>query len=318
MRQKRHWRRAARIRAVRPPMRNGINASPLRLPHGAWATVDEWIFERFGEEGRELLHNGDIFADNAECVWPGASYRPGQRLWFFRPVPDEPTEPITVPILAQTQRYIIVDKPHQMATIPRGSHVAQSLTVVMRRQMKNDDIVAAHRLDAETAGCVLLTTDPQWRGAYQKLFEQRRVEKTYYALARYAPNDPIGVWQRSDVRLERGHTDLVASVVAGEPNSQTRLRLVSTYGELGCYELRPITGRTHQLRATMAHRGTPILADPLYPQVLDAEETANRPYPLQLIAAQLSFIDPYTAQPVTVYSNRVFLAGNGAVRWERD
>lgn len=94
----------------------------------------------------------------------------GRLSGYLEGYPDEPAEPIVVPIVEENERWLAADKPHGMATMPRGSHVAQTLTVVLRRQFTNDELVAAHRLDAPTAGVVLVTKARQWRGTYQKLF----------------------------------------------------------------------------------------------------------------------------------------------------
>ena len=91
--------------------------------------------------------------------------------------------------------------------------------------------------------------------------------------------------------------------------------------ELGKLELKPHTGKTHQLRATCAHLGMPIVGDPLYPQVregwrggamspLDEPQTdcgdeKTDTAPLQLLAASLDFVDPIDGQHIQVRSERV-------------
>lgn len=186
MRTPRSVRRARHRAAVSPALRGGINATPVTLEPGSWRTIGEWIVTRFGDLGLALLDAGDVFADGGREISRAEPYVPGMRVWIFRPVPDEPESPIELNVIADEERFIVVDKPHGMATIPRGSHVAQTVTVAARRQFNDEDLVCAHRLDAETAGLVLLTREPQWRKPYQTLFERRGVGKVLCGHPRYS------------------------------------------------------------------------------------------------------------------------------------
>lgn len=183
-------RRSEKRRRVAPPLRDGINAAPIRLPadpEGCWVTIGDWFGQRFGEAGRALLAQGRVLAGHGHVLNAAAPYHPGERIWVFRPVRDEPAEPIKLAVIAENERYVVVDKPHGMASVPKGSHVANSVLVAARRQFHNDLLVAAHRLDLETAGLLLLVKEPRWRGAYQKLFERRQMHKTYRAVAPLLP-----------------------------------------------------------------------------------------------------------------------------------
>lgn len=296
-------------------MRGGINATQITLPDSDATSLSAWLGERFGEDGVRALHSGDVFADYGRVLNDDEPYGAGKRIWIFRPVPDEPSEPIELDVIYRNERFIVVDKPHGMATIPRGSHVATTVTVAARRQFGNDQLVSAHRLDAETAGLVLLTTGPQWRRPYQLLFEKRLVTKTYQAVAPWVAG--YGNWQRVELRLERGREPLITDVVPGEPNAVTDMRVAKSLGtdddgrELALWDLVPHTGKTHQLRVTLNHIGAPILGDPLYPTLMPHAEMALRKYPLQLLAAGLSFIDPIDDQKVEFRSRRFLSARLG-------
>ncbi len=340
MRKARSVRRSARIRDVRPPMRGGVNAVPIILPDGDWATLRDWSRFRFDDDGPAALDRGDFFADGGVVLGPDEPFSAGKRIWAYRPVTDEPEEPIILDVIAENDRILVVDKPHGMATIPRGSHVARTVTVAARRQFGTDNLVPAHRLDAETAGLVLLTKSPEYRGAYQKLFEHRKVGKKYLAVAPYVSG--FDDWKRVELLMERVGETFHSSVLTGAPNAITdvrmlrtlpclpsasgrsgrsdpseSLRLPSASGQsrssdpseslplcerpeltepsapLALWELRPETGKTHQLRVTLNHIGAPIVGDPLYPRLFSLEEVASRPFPLQLLASELSFVDPF-------------------------
>ncbi|MDP9805828.1 tRNA pseudouridine32 synthase/23S rRNA pseudouridine746 synthase [Trueperella bonasi] len=317
-RRPRSQRRSERQRELRPAFRAGVNASPVMLPDADFACLGEWARERFGESGRKLFERGDIFFDFSAPARADDPYRAGERVWIFRPVPDEPDEPIVLEVVHRAERFVVVDKPHGIATIPRGMYVAKTVTVAARRQFHNDDVVAAHRLDAETAGLVLLTGEPAWRGPYQDLFARREVHKVYFAVApavdmrtvaagraRVACDEYGDGWATVDLRIEREAGAIAVDVVDGEPNSRTHIRMVRELGDgLALYELHPISGRLHQLRATMNHLGAPIVGDPLYPDVLSLEATAARDLPTQLLAAQLAFRDPVDGTDVVVKTRR--------------
>ncbi|WIM08400.1 pseudouridine synthase [Trueperella bernardiae] len=325
-RRPRSQRRSAYQRATRPALRGGINASPVVLPEREFATLGEWAAERFGAEGAGIF-DGDAFYGFSVPACAADTYRPGTRLYIFRPVPDEPERPIVLDVVHRAERFIIVDKPHGIATIPRGSYVARSVTVAARRQFANDDVSAAHRLDAETAGLVLLTLDPRWRGPYQDMFAARQVSKVYRAVApsidlgalagragvvEAGPGHAAALGGRGadgvvnvELHLTREPGEIAVRVGEGVPNART---LVAKERELtdglALYELRPVTGRLHQLRATMSYLGAPIAGDPLYPRVMSLEETARRPFPTQLLAAGLEFSDPVDDEPVVVRTRR--------------
>lgn len=100
-------------------------------------------------------------------------------VWLYRPIADEVRAPIEIPVVARGDGWLVADKPAGIATMPRGAYVARSLTVALRRQEHNDQIVAAHRLDRLTSGLVLCSTRASTRAALQRQFETRQVAKAY-------------------------------------------------------------------------------------------------------------------------------------------
>lgn len=332
MREARSVRRARRQRRVRPELRNGLNASPLRLPAGDWVTMVDWAGEYFGARGVAALERGDFFANYRVPLTPDTPYQPGKQIWIFRPVPDEPDTPIVLPVVTHWDGVIVVDKPHGLATIPRGSHVAKTVTVAARRQFQNDHIVPAHRLDAATAGLLLLVTDPELRGAYQMQFQNRKVRRTYFAISALPDGAEEPSWgeaQQVELYQERPPGELqwrVRSHIA--PNSKTVVTAVrpvelttaetaASGAPVPCrgilWKLQPITGRTHQLRVVLNHLGYPILWDRIYPQVRPELHLAHRP--LQLLAARLELTDPITGKEVCISSQRHLSAWKTGDLW---
>ena len=222
-----------------------------------------------------------------------------------RMVLEEPQIPFEPRIIYEDQRIIVVDKPHFLATMPRGMWYASTVLIRMRRLYGEPDIIPAHRLDRATAGVLVLVRDPSARRAYQMLFQEHRVRKIYQCLAPVRPIarprtgtvrhlDPPRVFpleRRSRVIKRRGI--LQAWEERGPVNAVTRVELTAGHGCLATYTLYPKTGKTHQLRVHMNALGLPIVGDDLYPRIQTrAYDDFSRP--LQLVARRLEFTDPFT------------------------
>jgi 23S rRNA-/tRNA-specific pseudouridylate synthase len=76
-------------------------------------------------------------------------------------------------VLYRDENIVVVDKPHFLATMPRGSHVAQTVVVRLRRELGLPELTAAHRLDRLTAGVLLATVRREVRAPYQEMFARR-------------------------------------------------------------------------------------------------------------------------------------------------
>lgn len=269
----------------------------VRLPgEGAWATVREHLVERLRGAGAGVVDGmftaGLVVGADGEPVPADAAYVPGMYVWFHRELPYEVPVPFPLEVVYRDEHIVVVDKPHFLATTPRGSHVTETAVARLRRELGVPALGAAHRLDRLTAGLVLFTVRPEERGAYQALFRDRKVHKEYEAVAAYEAALALPVTVRSRIVKERGV--LAAYEVEGEPNAVSHIELVEQIGELGLYRLTPTTGQTHQLRVHMNALGVPILGDPLYPVVADPVPAGVFRRPLQLLARSLEFTDPVT------------------------
>ncbi|GAA4847164.1 pseudouridine synthase [Saccharopolyspora rosea] len=287
------------------PQVDGVDATRLRLPpDGGWATVRDHLVERLPQLAPdrvdEMLRTGRIVgADGPLDV--DSPFVPGAFIWFHRDLPDEVPVPFELDVVHRDDRLLVVDKPHFLATTPRGGHVVQTALVRLRRDLDLPRLTPAHRLDRMTAGLVMFVVDPRSRGAYQTLFADRRVHKEYEAVAPVDPALRLPRTVRSRIVKHRGV--IAAREEAGEPNSETRIELVEQRGDLGRYRLVPRTGRTHQLRVHMNRLGVPIVGDDIYPE---PRERASDDFtaPLQLLARVLEFTDPITGRARRFESRR--------------
>lgn len=281
-----------------PPLTVRDALGPVRIRLQGGPVLAE-LTARFGPSAAAKVLAGEVVIDGAgELVDAGTVLPAGSCVLLYRDLPEEPVVPFDVPVLYQDDNIVVVDKPHFLATMPRGRHVAQTAVVRLRCQLRLPELSPAHRLDRLTAGVLLLTTRREIRGRYQMLFARGAVRKTYLARAAVDPDLVLPRVVRSRIIKRRGQ--LQAFCEPGEPNAQTWVELVSPEG---LYRLRPQTGRTHQLRVHMAALGIPILDDPLYPKIIDVP-TGDFSTPLQLLAQRIEFTDPVTGMHREFVSRR--------------
>ena len=117
--------------------------------------------------------------------------------------------PFDIPVLYRDDDIVVVDKPHFLATMPRGGHVAQTATVRLRRDLGLPELSPAHRLDRLTAGVLLFTVRREVRGAYQTLFARGEVRKVYLARAAVDPELELPMTIRSRIIKRRGQLQAV-------------------------------------------------------------------------------------------------------------
>lgn len=272
---------------------------------------------------------GDVVSPLGIALTPDSRLLEGQRYYLHRAAPDEGVPLPKLQVLWEGEGALVVNKPASLATIPRGSWVTRSVVVAARRQFGNDEITAAHRLDRLTTGCLLLTLDSKYRACYQQLFDRRQVKKTYLARSHGGNGRGVGaalqVGESFDFQLPMYKETGSLTVSIGTPpigskvascKSRTRALVLGKFplsekieksegeGNINpgsqesvpeeelLWQLEPETGFTHQLRATLAHFGYPILGDPLYPEVLPADAPENVQPQLCLHAHKLQFPDP--------------------------
>ncbi|MFC3577194.1 RluA family pseudouridine synthase [Streptomyces yaanensis] len=310
-------RRRPRIPPSPLPQRDGVDPVRVRLPLGEeWATVRDHLVARLAAGDGVIdgmLDAGSIVGADGRPVARDATYVPGMYVWFHRALPDEELVPFPVEVVYRDEHIVVADKPHFLATTPRGSHVAETALARLRRDLGIPTLTAAHRLDRLTAGLVLFTVRPEERGTYQSLFRDKRVTKEYEAIAPYDPEVALPRTVRSRIVKERGV--MAAREVAGEPNAVSRIELLEQRGGRGRYRLLPHTGQTHQLRVHMNASGLPILGDPLYPVVADPGPAGDFRHPLQLLARVLEFTDPVTGRTHRFVSGRMLQAWSAYDEW---
>lgn len=277
------------------PLRNGLAASRLQLPAGAWSTVLEALSSVFPGVSCEVwqarFERGLVLDADGTALTTAAPYREGALVQYYREVPAEVPIPFTETLLHVDAHLVVADKPHFLPVTPAGGYVEQTLLTRLIRRLGNADLVPLHRIDRTTAGLVLFSANPASRAQYQALFRERRIAKRYEALAPALSHLDFPLIRHS--RIVEGEPFFRMQEVAGQPNSETRIEVIERGESLWRYALHPVTGKKHQLRVQMAALGAAIHNDEFYP-VLQARAPGAYDQPLQLLAQALAFIDPLT------------------------
>ena len=301
-----------------------MSASTVALPSNArtsnsnaladWPTVFDFLCERFPavptQEWSARFADGLVLNEQGKPILALAPYTPNARIHHYRRVPEEPELPFKAQVLFQDAHLVVADKPHFMPVTPAGRYVRSSLLVQLKDELGIDTLSPLHRIDRETAGLVVFSVNPQERNAYQALFRNRKVHKTYQAIAPYRDDLVFPLTRKS--RIEEDAQFFRSHEVEGKANSETLVKLLkfpdlTVYSIMGSprrspegvfkpkalYQLTPITGKRHQLRINMCALGIPIEGDQFYPKVLRGpDEIEDFSQPLQLLAQKIAFTDP--------------------------
>ena len=277
----------------RPPSLDGLAASTLQLPPGTWPTVLDCLCERFPAvtraQWRERMARGHVVDDAGQRVTPQTPHRVGLEVHYYRDVPDEPPIPFEEFVLHMDADLLVADKPHFLPVTPAGAHAHETLLGRLIRRTGNEELAPLHRIDRDTAGLVLFSTNPRTRAQYQALLREHRIEKEYEAIAPALPRVAFPCTRTS--RLAAGEPFFRMQEVDGPANSETRIDVIARGDGPWRYALAPVTGRKHQLRVHMAALGAPIVNDAMYPSVMH-RAAGDYAAPLQLLAKRLAFVDP--------------------------
>jgi RluA family pseudouridine synthase len=214
-----------------------------------------------------------------------------------RPAPPRQAAPppdLAARLLLLRAEVMVLDKPAGLPvhTGPRGGPSVEDWLEPLRMGKRHRP-QPVHRLDADTAGCLVLGRTRPALAALGRLFAAGRVEKTYWAVVRGGPAAEAG-----EIATPLRKTSTAARGWRMEPHpegqpARTRWRVLGRGAGLAWLELRPLTGRTHQLRAHCAAEGWPILGDAVY--------GAAEPGGLMLLARAIALpLDPPLAATAPV------------------
>lgn len=211
-----------------------------RYPEYSRATIQKFIKKGLADINGEIITKANYLVeseqeDNCHITPPeGKKERP--------------------PVIYEDENVVVFNKPVGMLSIKKGAYLAETAI--------DDFGEIVHRLDRDTSGVVIVAKNENVKSYLQKQFADRKTHKTYYAVVVGHPAASHAVINVPLTRNLKRPTTFIA-----DPNGReaiTEYKVIAQNDRFSLIELKPRTGRTHQLRIHMAHIGTPILGDPVY------------------------------------------------------
>jgi tRNA pseudouridine32 synthase / 23S rRNA pseudouridine746 synthase len=277
-----------------------LGASVVYLPDTGvpYPTLPAFLAGRFPkvplQTWIERITAGKVLTEEGQPVTLATNYLPDKRLFYYREVAEEPAIPFQEEILFQNEHLLVACKPPFLPVTPTGPYVRETLINRLKERTGNPFLSPINRIDRETSGVILISTNKTSRGAYQQLFMDGKVNKTYAAIAHFPENLGQSHWLVEN-RIEEGEPWFRMRICAGTINARSRIRLVRTTKRQALFELQPLTGKKHQLRLHLCAIGYPITHDRCYPVLLE-KRPDDFSRPLQLLSQKIEFKDPISGK----------------------
>lgn len=182
-------------------------------------------------------------------------------------LPEKEQTDVDLPILYEDDDVIVVNKPSGLLTHAKGGlsdepTVAEIIRPKTSFATDTDRPGIVHRLDRDTSGLLIIAKNPESAAHLQRQFAERTAKKTYIAITDGKPK-----LNAAKIDLPIGRNPSAPSTFRIDPNgkpAQTTYHVLAENDAQSLVELKPTTGRTHQLRVHLAHLNTPILGDRVY------------------------------------------------------
>ena len=182
-------------------------------------------------------------------------------------LPEKEQADVDLPILYEDDDVIVVNKPSGLLTHAKGGlsdepTVAEIIRPKTSFATDTDRPGIVHRLDRDTSGLLIIAKNPESAAHLQRQFAERTAKKTYIAITDGKPK-----LNAAKIDLPIGRNPSAPSTFRIDPNgkpAQTTYHVLTENDTQSLVELKPTTGRTHQLRVHLAHLNAPILGDRVY------------------------------------------------------
>jgi len=213
----------------------------------------------------KLFDLGFVIKDD-KPLKPGDKLKPGEKFKADISPLKKQAEKLDLPIIYEDDNVVVIDKPTGVISHARGRYWDEASVASFVRDkvagLEGERAGIVHRLDRATSGIMICAKNPETMSFLQKQFANRRTKKAYIAIVQgdIEPSEAI-----IDVPIGRNlkkPTSFKAD--ANGKKATTRYKVVKSNDKYSLIELKPETGRTHQLRVHLKHINRPIVGDALY------------------------------------------------------
>jgi 23S rRNA pseudouridine1911/1915/1917 synthase len=233
--------------------------------------LDQYVVRQFPTFSRgyaaRIIEEGQVAVNGEPQLKPGYKVRPSDDIRItYNQVEQEKIPEIELEVVYEDDDCVVINKPVGLLTHSKGSFNPEATVSTWLRgrikAMTGERAGIVHRLDRATSGVMICAKTPEALKWLQKQFSQRRTKKTYAAVVPGVMKEQEAV---IDMPIERNPKKPQSFRVGTNGKAAvTAYKVVKTNDKCSLLELKPTTGRTHQLRVHLAHLGHPILGDELY------------------------------------------------------
>ncbi|MCS6759108.1 MAG: RluA family pseudouridine synthase [Candidatus Devosia euplotis] len=268
--------------------------------------LDRWFAHHFPQLGfgrlQKLIRNGEVKVDKAK-VTTSTRLSSGQTVRI--PPTDDPgvVKPVKVSeddaqfirdmIMYEDDDIYVLNKPHGLS-VQGGTGMKRHLDGMLKSlpNEKSEPPRLVHRLDRDTSGCLIVVKTKQAASHFGEVFRSRSACKIYWAVVAGNPHPQQGEISCFLMRQSTDDGKQMVVVKNGTPGAQHSMSYYSTTDtasrRFAWVTLKPVTGRTHQLRVHMAQLGTPIIGDPRYFNIENWQGAPGLSYGLHLHARRIA------------------------------
>ena len=194
-------------------------------------------------------------------------------------------------IIYEDDYFIAIDK-------EAGIEVDNNLIDIIKKEYTHiDNLYLVHRIDKFTSGIVILARDEATKKYFEESFKDKTINKVYHAIVQGKVEKEKGTIDISiGIDKKNPNRRIPLSVKEGGESAITHYKVLKRLNEHTLLELKPLTGRTHQIRVHLSYIGHPIIGDKIYSKNAGIYKMKG----FALIAKEIHFVHPFTKKDVDI------------------